>query len=224
MSRPLARWSHPFVLPLLAATLLALSLSSAPIAGQQEDPYRPARLGAHPMLLDSALSRPHSVEPGSGPPGTRVTVHMERLPAVSPLWLGIGATRAGFEALTMVLTTPRGDFTQEVEVPAWAGRDRSTAFIVFDPYFRPLALTRPFHVTGVDGSILRQGQLGPRAESCRQMLGEDGVAYALTGDLAAAAPAGREVIVEGTLDPGTACAGTRATIRIGRLYLMSAPR
>lgn len=216
MSRsPLHRPSHAVRLgPIALALLLPLVPVLRSSAASAQEP-----LGArgHPPLPDSEMNRPHSLSRLSGPPGTEVTIQMEQLPAITPLWLGIGATRSGFEALQMVITDTKGQFSQAVSIPASAGSDRAYVFIVFDAYFNRLALTRPFDVTGLDGTVQRRGQIGARVGGCVSLKADDGVIYALAGQLPAIA-AEEQVIVEGLpLESAEDCQAARG-IRVTRLY------
>lgn len=193
---------------------LALAFVAAgTVALSAQQPVTPP--GAHPVLLDSALAKPHTVSPTSGPPGTRVTVDVSLLPAITPMWLGIGGTGSGFETLAFVQSDARGDLHQEVTVPSWAGRERSQRFIVFDAYFRPIAMTRPFHVTGQDGTILRQGQVGESLGSCASLTDQDGERYGLHGG--GQLSEGEEVIVEGSLSTSQPC-GMITTIEVTKEY------
>ena len=205
---------HP--LPLLAA--LAVYATGVHLPAQET----PAS-GGHPILLDSALSRPHTLTPTSGPAGTRVTVTMGRLPATTPLWLGIGATRSGFEALGMVYTDGTGEFSQVVSIPDWAERDRAYEFIVFDAYFSRLALTRPFDVVGRDGTLQRRGEIVRTDGACPILVGEDGVRYALAGGVPILA-AGERVILDGLLvERSSECKDDRS-ILVTRIYTERRPR
>ena len=89
-------------------------------------------------------------------------------------------------------------------------------FLVFDAYFRELAITRPFHVTDLDGKVLRQGQIPSREAACTTLLDEDGVSYSLVGELAGI-ERGDQVVLEGKLDPTTGCAQA-TTIDVTRVY------
>lgn len=110
------------------------------------------------------------------------------------------------------MTDMQGKIDLTVEVPAWAERDRAHVFIVFDFYFAPIALSSPFHVTGPDGTLLRRGEVHEDGD-CLTLLGDDGISYALAGDLSSVTD-GVPVTVEGTVGSATACAET--AIRVVR--------
>ena len=131
-----------------------------------------------------ALSRRiQFITPRSGRPGTRVTIDTGGLPAITPTRIGLGAANFGFEEIGQEMTTERGHLTLTVEVPEWAHRDRPAVFIVFDFYFRPLALSNYFHATDENGILARRGQLIHRGEPCSVLFGEFGDVYALEGDV-----------------------------------------
>lgn len=164
------------------------------------------RIGISDSGLGSVHRRIETVSPLSGPPGTAVTLRTGNLPAVTPLRIGVGAVRFGFEEVAQVMTDLQGAIDLTVDVPAWAARDRAHVFIVFDFYFVPIALSSPFHVTGPDGTVSRRGRVHEDGD-CLTLLGDDGISYALAGDLSAAA-SGVPVTVEGTVGPATRCAAT----------------
>lgn len=122
------------------------------------------------------------IEPKSGPPGTVVRVNTEDMPVITPIRVGIGAARVGFEAFQELMTGDEGDFDVTVTVPDWASWERVHVFIVFDIYFRPIALSDAFHVTNEDGLVRRIGRVTHREDGCSLLLDIDGVRYALLGD------------------------------------------
>ena len=156
------------------------------------------------LALDTVSRRIEFISPMSGPSGTVVTLETGGLPAITPVRIGIGAARAGFEEIGQLMTTETGELTTTVEVPAWAERDRTHIFIVFDFYFRPLALSAPFHVTGSDGTVLRAGRLTSEGIECPALRTDDGELYTLSGDTSAF-EVGDEVIVEGTIAEASTC-------------------
>ncbi len=148
--------------------------------------------------------RIQTIRPRSGPPGTRVSIETGGLPAITPTRIGLGAAQFGFEEIGQELTTQRGRLDMTVEVPEWAHRDQPTVFIVFDFYFRPLALSNYFHATDNDGMLLRRGKIIHIGEPCSLLLGRYGDVYALeneTGDW----EVGDEVVVEGSLTQSSPC-------------------
>ncbi len=173
------------------------------------------RVAVADSALDSLARRIESMSPRSGPPGTIVTLRSTNMPAITPVRIGVGALRFGFEEVAQVMTSNRGVLSTTVEVPEWAQRDLIHRFIVFDFYFNPIALSDIFHVTDAVGMVQRRGQLTAEGVECRALRGDDGVLYTLTGSLAEF-KAGDEVIVEGTLPEASICMqGT--TIQVVRI-------
>ena len=122
------------------------------------------------------------IDPKSGPPGTTVRVNTEDMPVITPIRVGIGAARVGFEAFQELMTGDEGDFDVTVTVPDWASWERVHVFIVFDIYFRPIALSDAFHVTNEDGLVRRTGRVTQREDGCSILMDIDGVQYALLGE------------------------------------------
>ncbi|MCY4508583.1 MAG: hypothetical protein OXG35_16745, partial [Acidobacteria bacterium] len=58
--------------------------------------------------LDPVHTRAPVFSPGSGSAGTPVTVETTNLPAVTPIYLGMGATRSSFEVLAQLVTDEFG--------------------------------------------------------------------------------------------------------------------
>lgn len=122
------------------------------------------------------------IYPKSGPPGTVVRVNTEDMPVITPIRVGIGAAQAGFEAFQELMTGQEGEFDVSVEVPEWASWDRVHLFIVFDIYFRPIALSDAFHVEDERGMVRRTGRVTHRDDGCSILRDIDGVQYALLGE------------------------------------------
>lgn len=171
--------------------------------------------GANPLVAQDLtpadppapeVDRPTSVTPWNGPPGTRVTVRGELLPAITPVHVALGGTRIGFEALTLTLTSRSGGLEETVEIPQWARNDRVHRFIISDAYFSPLALSALFHVTGPDGTILRVGRVAEVREGCVAMDGDDEERYSLTGALDGVS-VGDRLEVEALILEEAPCAG-----------------
>lgn len=145
------------------------------------------------------VARVAAISPRIGPPGTHVTLKVEGMPALTPVQLAIGATHTGFEALLLGLTTVDGDLQESVEVPAWARRDQTHRFIVFNLYFSAvLAESAIFHVTDTDGLVVREGEVRRAAPACLTLEGDDGERYHVigaTGEL----EVGARARLEGTL-------------------------
>ena len=179
----------------------------------------PAAVAQAEVVVGHAPSRRiQFITPRSGPPGTRVTIDTGGLPAITPTRIGLGAANFGFEEIGQEMTTERGHLTHTVEVPDWAHRDRPAVFIVFDFYFRPLALSNYFHATDENGILARRGQLIHRGEPCSVLFGEFGDVYALEGDVGGA-QIGDEVAVEGTLTESSSCL-QETTITLRRVRTM----
>lgn len=196
----------------LAFVLLVLKLAfPAGLAGQDD---QRKRVNAR-AVQDSFAYRVATFSPTSGPPGTRVSVHWQYLPAITPVRLGVGATRVGFEALREILTSTTGEFTDTITIPQWAESNRPHMLVVLDFYFRPLAVSDGFQVTDPDGSVSREGTLQEGGGKCSQFEGEGGELYYLAGDLDGF-KAGDRAIVKGTLGSPTLCgAGEReVTIQV----------
>ena len=148
------------------------------------------------------------IRPKSGPPGTVVHVSTADMPVITPIRVGIGAPQAGFEAFEELLTGQEGEFEVTVAVPEWASWDRVHLFIVFDIYFRPIALSDAFHVTNAEGLIRRSGRVETSADGCRVLRDIDGVQYALTGERVAeleAVPPSTRVTLEGRVGAEPLC-------------------
>jgi hypothetical protein len=178
------------------------------------------RVAVPDSTLHAVARGVESMAPRSGPPGTTVTLRSTNMPAITPVRIGVGALRFGFEEVAQVMTTNRGVLSTTVVVPEWAQRDLIHRFIVFDFYFNPIALSDIFHVTDADGMVERRGRLTDEGVECPALRGDDGVLYTLTGDLSAF-KAGDEVLVEGSLPEMSICQqGT--TIQVVRIEQHSA--
>ena len=92
-------------------------------------------------VLDPVHARAPVFTPRSGPVGTDVTLETRDLPAVTPIYLGIGATRSSFEVLKQLVTDEFGEMSEVVQIPSWATTDRTHYFVLVDVYFRPLAVS-----------------------------------------------------------------------------------
>lgn len=191
---------------LASAVLLAALLSGpavlAPARAEAQDP-RPGRTRA---AADSAARRVVLISPRVGPPGTEVTIRPLYLPGVTPVVISIGGTRSGFEELAQTITDVDGNLvgTTTFRVPDWAERDRNYAFMVMDIYFRPLALSEVFFVTGPDGTVLREGWITDEGMACTSFRGDGGELYTLSGDTGAA-KVGDRVVVEATVAESSDC-------------------
>ena len=177
----------------LAATLLLLAIPH-PTAAQRKF-----------ATIDS-LRHIQSVEPRSGPPGTVVNVYTENLPLQARIHVGVGAMRAGFEALAEGTQDIWGEVSATVRVPAYATWERPLVFIVFNGNFSPIGISDPFHVTSEDGLVRRAGRITDEGLGCVTLRDGDQYVYALAGDLGDLEP-GDEVVVEGTVTVDGPCEG-----------------
>lgn len=162
----------------------------------------PAREAAaqRPMVYATIDSLRHiqSVEPRLGPPGTRVEIYTENLPPQAKIHVGIGAMRAGFEALGEGEQQMWGEVSATVRVPGYASWERPLVFIIFNGIFSPIGISDPFHVTNEDGMVQRTGRITDEGLGCVTMRDQDEYMYALSGDLEGLKP-GDEVVVEGAI-------------------------
>jgi len=154
------------------------------------------------------------VEPLVGAPGDEITVSSGDMPSMTALRVGIGAANVGFEQLTDFVTSMDGDFSVTVTVPDWAEPDRVHRFILFDLYFRPIALSGPFHVTDADGHVRRQGRVTEASGRCLRFVDVDEVEYALEGNDASLPSAGTEATLAGSVHAGSSC-GAPFTLTVG---------
>ena len=170
--------------------------------------------------LDPVHTRGPAFSPGSGAPGTEVTVETRDLPALTPVYLGMGATRSSFEVLSQLVTSELGEMSAVIEVPDWATADRTHYFVLVDVYFRPLVVSAAFHVTESDGTLQRRGQIADDAGGCLTLSesGEGQELYVLTGGVQDL-NVGDEILVDATLAESPGCGqGTALLVtRVERL-------
>ena len=181
-SAPRSRLPRP---PLALVAVLAVMASE--LAGQE-------RIRPRTSLADSLAYRIATFSPSSGPPGTTVNVRWERLPAITPMRIGVGAQRVGFEVLKEVLSDRRGEFTETITIPEWAGTTRPVVLIVFDFYFNPLAISSQFQVTDAAGNLVRTGRLQESTGRCAELVSDENQRYWLTGDIGSFQPGDRVVV------------------------------
>ncbi len=188
-----------FVLPLFLGAVL-LWPGSHEVSAQTPGSGGDEGISATEELME----RPTEISPRSGPPGTKVTVRGHQLPAVTPINLAFGGTRAGFEGLAFVLTDRYGDVEETLEVPEWAEPDQIHRFIIFDAYFDPISITGLFHVTDEDGHLHREGEIVSIDGECAEFVGADEDFYYLLGDLDGHSE-GDEISLEGPFVETTQC-------------------
>ena len=158
--------------------------------------------------IDS-LRHIQSVVPRIGPPGTVVEVYTENLPPQAKIHVGVGAMRAGFEALAEGTQEIWGEVSATVRIPDYANWERPIVFIVFNGVFSPIGISDPFHVTNEDGMVRRTGRITDEGLQCVTLRDNDQYMYALNGDLEGLNP-GDEVVVEGTISESGPCGGADA--------------
>ena len=158
--------------------------------------------------IDS-LRHIQSVAPRSGPPGTEVQIYTENLPPQAKIHVGVGAMRAGFEALAEATQEMWGEVSATVRIPRYATWERPIVFIVFNGVFSPIGISDPFHVTDDRGWIRRSGRITDEGLACPTLRDADEYMYALAGDLAGLRDLkpGAEVTVEGTVTESGPCGG-----------------
>jgi hypothetical protein len=144
--------------------------------------------------LDGDFSyRIATFSPSSGPPGTTVAVKWEYLPAITPMRIGVGAQRVGFEVLKEVLSDDKGVFSDTITIPEWASTNRPVVLIVFDFYFNPLAISSAFQVTDANGMMVRSGRLQPPTGRCAELLTTENDHIWLSGSVGEFKPGDRVV-------------------------------
>lgn len=181
-------------LPALLVALTLVVASSGPAAAQESGR----------RAVGDIERRVDTLTPTSGPPGTKVRVASGEMPSITPIRVGLGGVRSGFESLISVLTTMDGEFDVTLELPGWAQWDRVHRFVVFDIYFAPIALSDLFHVTNGEGFIHREGRVAEVPGGCLGLRDIDGVTYALAGAVDRL-PEVAEVAVEGPVADGGGC-------------------
>lgn len=180
------RWAAPLTLAALVAT--------APQAAEAQRRF---------ASIDS-LRQIQSVEPRTGPPGTVVQIFSENLPLQAQIHVGVGAMRAGFEALAEGTQGVWGEVSATARIPAYATWERPLVFIVFNGNFSPIGISDPFHVTDEGGMVRRRGRITDEGLPCTSLRDADQYMYALTGDLGDLKP-GDEVVVEGAISVTGPC-------------------
>ena len=183
----------------LSRLAVVLAGVSALSAGSPEDAAAQRRFAT----IDS-LRHIQSVEPRTGPAGTVVAIYTENLPPQARIHVGVGAMRAGFEALTEASQEIWGEVSASVRVPSYASWERPLVFIVFNGVFSPIGISDPFHVTNDEGMVRRTGRITDEGLECVTLRDNDQYRYALSGDLAGLSP-GDEVVVEGAISLSGPC-------------------
>lgn len=182
---------------------LALALAALPLVGALATHDAAAQRIRQYATIDS-LRHIQSVEPRLGPPGTVVEVYTENLPPQAKIHVGVGAMRAGFEALAEGTQEIWGEVSATVTVPGYANWERPLVFIVFNGVFSPIGISDPFHVTDENGMVQRTGRITDEGLGCVTMRDNDQYMYALSGDVEGLEP-GDEVVVEGAISLSGPC-------------------
>lgn len=190
----------------------ALLLLSALFTLAPEGAAGQGRVRPRTAIADSLAYRIATFSPSNGPPGTTVAVSWQYLPALTPMRIGVGAQRVGFETLKDVLSDKDGEFADTIKIPEWAGTNRPVHLIVFDFYFRPLAISSAFHVTDGNGMLVRTGRLQEAGGSCAELLSNENQLYWLTGDTGAFQPGDRVVVQAKLADPAACGRGERDVV------------
>ena len=167
-------------------------------------------------VLDPIHARAPEFAPRSGPAGTAVTLETRDLPALTPIYLGIGATRSSFEVLSELVTDERGEMSEVVRIPTWATTDRTHFFVLVDVYFRPLAVSDAFHVTAADGTMTRRGRVTSEGVECLTLREDESEElYSLTGDTDGLATGDTAVVAATIADASVCMQGT--TLQVTRV-------
>jgi hypothetical protein len=192
----------------LALLAIMLGLAAHDLEAQLPAPGERVR----PSLANDFSYRIATFSPASGPPGTRVSVKWEYLPAITPMRIGVGAQRVGFEVLNEVLSDDKGVFSDTIRIPEWASITRPVMLIVFDFYFNPLAISSAFQVTDANGMLQRTGRLQEPTGRCAELLSTENDHYWLTGDIGEFRPGDRVVVQSKLGEPEDCGRGERDVV------------
>ena len=186
----------------LAGLFALLTLATADVAAQR-------------IVRADSLRHIQSVVPMSGPPGTQISVTSDNLPLAARVHIAVGMLHAGFETIGMAAQGEWGDISASVQIPAAATWDRPLYVIALDGVFSPIGISDPFHVTNADGMIRRIGRVTDEGGPCLTLRDENGLPYALAGELGVFRP-GDEVVVDGTYSGASSCRDG-STIAVARI-------
>lgn len=165
------------VFPVVVCWLCGLNGFVTKLCGQE-----PRRVAVSAATLESLGAGLATFSPRFGPPGTTVHLRVRDMPPLASLRIGVGALHVGFEEAGWILSSDSGEVAMDIVIPEWGRSDVVHLFIIFDPYFNPIALTDVFHVTTADGLIQRNGVVSSN-RNCFTLVGSDGVTYGLRGDV-----------------------------------------
>lgn len=156
-----------------------------------------------------------SVVPRSGPVGTRVKIYTENLPVQARIHVGVGATHDGFEALAEATQGEWGEIAATVTIPPTVTPERPLVFIVFNGIFSPLGISEPFHVTDIEGRLVRRGEVVSNDGSCLSFRDDDDYVYGLRGETVGLEP-GQRARVVATFEGRGAC-GELDTLHVSQV-------
>lgn len=159
---------------------------------------------AQRRVSPDSLRHIQEVSPLHGPAGTLVTIFTENLPLQAKVHVGIGATRAGFEALGEAQQGIWGEIGATITIPQTAPWDRAVVLVAFDAIFAPIGISDPFHVTNAEGLLQRTGEITDEGVECLAMRDTDGYLYTLIGEIGDLEP-GDAVVLEGTYSEANIC-------------------
>jgi hypothetical protein len=172
----------------------------------------PAEASGQRRVAPDSLRHIQQVEPLFGPPGTVVSLFTENLPLQAKVHVGVGATRAGFEALLEAEQGMWGEVSATITIPETAPWDRAVLLVAFDAVFAPIGLSDPFHVTREDGSLQRTGEITDEGVECLAMRDTDGYLYTLVGEVADLSPGDPVVIEASYVEMSTCMQGTTLSV------------
>lgn len=202
------------LLAVLPTLLIAVGVTFPREASAQDQRRRGAITNA---VQDSFAYRTATFSPRSGPPGTPVAVRWQYLPALTPVRLGLGAQRVGFQVLKEVLTDSRGEVNDTIVIPYWAEPERTHLLVVHDFYFHTLAVSSEFTVTSPEGVFRREGTIVESTSRCALLEGDGGQLYHLLGDTGPL-EVGERVVVEGSVADAAQCgAESHVTMSVTRV-------
>lgn len=204
MANPASRVGRP--LGAAAAVLGALALTAGMAAAQHPE---------RNVVAPDSLRPIQSVEPRTGPPGTRVQIYTQNMPLQAKIVVGVGAMRHGFEEVGDAAQQEFGEVSATVVIPQAVPFDRPVYLILFNGVFSPIGISAPFHVTNAEGLVRRTGRVASGDASCLTLRDQDDVLYGLSGAVGTLRP-GEEVVVEGRYSESETC-GQASTIEVVRL-------
>ena len=183
--------------------------------------FATADVAAQRIVRADSLRQIQSVVPMSGPAGTQISVSSDNLPLAARVHIAVGMLHAGFETIGQAAQGEFGEIRASVQIPAAATWDRPLYVIALDGVFSPIGISDPFHVTNTDGMIRRAGRVIDEGGQCLALLDENGLLYALAGELGAFSP-GDQVVVDGSYSGASECRDG-STIGVSRIVARESP-